>query len=149
MVGIINVTIQDRSLLLGSRLLSKPILEGCVWSHQRKSALISPHQFALTGWCLAGELFSLLSLNMLTSPTHNKFYKSEFLTSHFSFLGQVRGHACTPWEKNTRERGRKAPCDLRSLACSYIMQDFSKDSLLDVLLPFITKFCKNTALLRD
>ena len=31
----------------------------------------------------------------------------------------------------------------------FIMQDFSKHSLLDVLLPFIRKFCKNTALLRD
>ena len=51
--------------------------------------------------------------------------------------------------KNTGERGKKAPYGLRLLVRSYIMQDFSKHSLLDVLLPFITKFCKNTALLRD
>ena len=47
--------------------------------------------------------------------------------------------------KNTGERREKAPRGLRSLMRSSIMQDFSKHSLLDVLLPFIRKFCKNTA----
>ena len=47
--------------------------------------------------------------------------------------------------KNTGERREKAPHGLRSLMRSSIMQDFSKHSLLDVLLPFIRKFCKNTA----
>ena len=61
------ISILDRPGLLTLRW--NPILQGFVWSQQRKLVLISTHQYALAGWVFCKRAFFILFfVNMLTSP---------------------------------------------------------------------------------
>lgn len=51
-------------------LWSMPILEGFVRSHRGNLVLMSPRQFALTGWFVAGKLSDLV-LSRYANQSHN------------------------------------------------------------------------------
>ena len=84
-----------------------------------------------------GALFILLFL--IANQSHN-FTNLNFCDFTLLFPLTSQSSRVPTMRKNTGERREQAPCGLRSLMRSPMMQDFSKHSLLDVLLPFIRKF---------
>jgi len=74
---------------LGSkRLRSSPILDELVWSHWSVTLLISPHQFALTGFFWQVNIFHLV-LSWYANLSHN-FTTLVFVTSSLLFSSKAK-----------------------------------------------------------